>query len=460
MEAHELARPWQAIPARWRDRAENAAAHFVGVTARGRRAEGDLVGAREAMAAGRWHEAARGFIGARRHPLPMVRATADLMLGSILIEHLGQREYGMAALDRAWRSRHPAVAYVAASRLAALHLEGGDRAQARRLHHWAWRHGDGTLRWRSAAALIRLLQDDGDAASAGRLLDLLQRSASAAHSADGWETVASLHHHHGNFERAEAAYRAALDAGATDAALVHGLLGRVLNKQGKLRPAQIELEHAVAGGATARLFFLYELARLHERLGDREAACDGYASVLQVTDNELHNLQAHDDPGDDTVLRNDPRPGAAVRLGRLRETMGELDSAREALRYATERGDPSVAASAWLARARLERRAGDRSAARAAYANAIHVKGGAYPSAELGLVQLLIVAKQFVAAQRMLDSLAGCSDQRVASLAAVQRGELLTALGDTAAARASYEAALMGPLSAGVRAKVEQALSR
>jgi predicted negative regulator of RcsB-dependent stress response len=411
------------------------------------------------MAAGRWPDAVRGYIGARRHPLPVVRATADLMLGTILTEHLGQREHGMRALDHAWRSRHPAVAHVAAHGLARLHLQGGDRAQARRLYHWAWRHGEGTLSWRSAAALIRILQDDGDNATARRLLGSLQRSAGAANSADGWLTVATLHRDRGDAESAETAYRAALDAGATDTALVHGLLGRVLSEQGKLEPSMLELERAVVAGATARVFFMYELARVNERLGDREGACDAYAEVLQVTDNELQNLKERDEPLDGAILRTDPRPGAAVRLGRLRESMGELDAARDALAYATEHGSATVAATAWLTRARLERRAGDRSAARAAYANAIHVRGGAYPAAELGLAQLLISAKQLPAAQQMLDRLVGCGDQRIASLAAVQRGELLTALGDTAAARASYETALAGPLSAGVRARVEQALS-
>lgn len=441
-------------------RAESALSRVVTLSDRGRRAEGDLFGAREAMAAGRWYDAARGFMGARRHPLPTVRATADLMLGVVLTEHLGQHEHGIRALDAAWRSRRPDVADVAAWRLAELYSEGGDRPRARRLYDWTWRNGRSALRWKAAIALIQLLRADGDAAGAAQLVATVDRAASRANSADGWQALATLHRQQGDLDRAEAAYRAALDAGAVDPASLHGLLGQVLSKQGRPAAALPELELAVAGNATGRVWLQYELAKVRERLGHRDEACDAYADVLQVTDDELRNLQGQAGPGNDTVLRSDPRPAAAIRLGRLREAMGEVDAARDAFVYAAEHGSTSVAASAWLARARLERRIGDRSAARAGYANAIHVKGGAYPAAELGLAQLLIVAKQLGAAQQILDRLVGCGDQRIASLAAVQRGELLTALGDTTAARASYEAALAGPLSAGVRARVEQALSR
>ena len=434
---------------------ESALNRAVMLTERGRRAEGDLVGARDAMAGGRWQEAARGWLGARRHPLPAVRAAADLALGTILAEHLGQREHAKQALDRAWRSRHLAEAHIAAYELAGLHLADGDRVQAGPLYLWAWRHGEGKIRWRSAAALIRLLQDDGEAVAAQRLLGSLQRAAASATSSEGWETVASLLEERSDLDGAEAAYRAALDAGGADAASIHGRLGLLLSKQGRPADALHELEMAVAGGAAARMWLQYELAKVQERLGNRDEACDAYADVLQGTDEALRTQQEQD-----YVARGDPRPRAAIRLGRLRESMGEIDAARDALGYATEHGSRSVAAAAWLARARLERRVGDRSAARAGYANAIHVKGGAYPAAELGLAQLLIVAKQLGAAQQFLDRLVACGDRRIESLAAVQRGELLTALGDTAAARASYAAALAGPLSAGVRARVEQALGR
>ena len=441
-------------------RAESALNRVITLTERGRRAEGDLIGAREAMAAGRWADAARGWIGARRHPLPTVRATANLMLGIVLTEHLGQREHGMRALEAAWRSRRPGVADGAAWRLAGLHSEVRDRARARRLFDWTWRNGRSDLRWKAAAALIELLRAEGDEAGATRLFASVERAASAANSADGWQTMASLHMRQGHLDRAEAGYRTAVETGGGDSALLHGLLGLVLSKQGRPEAALPELELAVSGGVTGRVWLQYELAKVQERLGHHEEACDAYADVLQVTDDQLRTLQEQDDPGKDTVLRADPRPGAAIRLGRLRESMGEVDAARDALAYATEHGSKSVAAAAWLGRARLERRIGDRSAARAAYANAIHVRGGAYPAAELGLAQLLMVAKQLGAAQQILDRLIGCGDHRIASLAAVQRGELLTALGDTAAARASYETALAGPLSAGVRARVEQALSR
>ena len=390
---------------------------MVTLTERGRRAEGDLIGAREAMAAGRWDDAACGWIGARRHPLPTVRATADLMLGIVLTKHLGQREHGMRALDAAWRSRRPGVADIAAWRLAELHSEGGDRARERRLFDWIWRNGRSDLRWKAAAALIELLRAEGDEAGATRLLASVDRAASAANSADGWQAVAALHRQQGNLDRAEAGYRSALDAGGGDAAFLHGLLGLVLSKQDRPEAALPELELAISGGATGRVWLQYELARVQERLGRREEACDAYADVLQVTDDQLRRLQEQDDPGTDTVLGRDPRSRAAVRLGRLREAMGEVDAARDALAYATEHGSTSVAAVAWLARARLERRIGDRAAARAGYANAIHVKGGAYPAAELGLAQLLIVAKQLGAAQQILERLIGCGDHRIATLA-------------------------------------------
>lgn len=439
--------------------AEAALARAVTLTDRGRRAEGDLLGAREAMAAGRWHDAARGWIGARRHPLPAVRATADLMLGMVLTEQLGQQDHGMRALHAAWRSHRPGVADAAAWRLAEIHAERGEHEEARRLLEWTWRNGSSGLRWKAAASLIQLLRAQGDEAGATRLFASMHRAASAERSADGWQTVATLHRQQGDLVRAESGYRSALNAGAADAAFLHGLLGIVLSRQGRPEAALPELALAVSGDATGRAWLQYELGKVQERLGHRDEACDAYADVLQVTDEQLRDLQMQDHPGQDNVLRSDPRAGAAIRLGRLRESMGELDAARDAFAYATEHGSRPAAAAAWLARARLERRIGDRSAARAGYANAIHVKGGAYPAAELGLAQLLIVAKQLGAAQQILDRLIGCEDQRIASLAAVQRGELLTALGDTAAARASYESALAGPLSAGLRARVEQALT-
>ena len=409
------------------------------------------------MEAERWSEAATAFIGARRHPLARVRATADLALGAILIGHLDRRQLGIRALEGAWRSQHPSVAPLAALRLAILLHHDGDRQRARRMYRWAGKRGAGSTRWDAITALVSLARDAHDASSAARLLAELEREAGMCNSADAWQALGSLQEKARSPELAEASYRQALACTPADVELVHGLLGRTLARQGKDEAARAELELATAR-ATPPWPFVFLLARVNERLGNTAAACAGYDDVVGVSDNEVGNSLSGAGLAEATA--RDLRPIAAVRLGRLRQSLDDPAEARLAYGYAAEHGTTSISAAAWLALARLERSAGDRSAARAAYARAMVVKGGSYPAAELGLAELLIASKQYGTARQMLESLRSRGDMRVASLAAVQLGELLTALGEVAAARASYEAALAGPLRADVRTRVEQALSR
>ena len=450
--------PWaDRVRAQWHDRVDEPAARVITLTSRGRRAEGDLLAAKELMAAERWSEAATALIGARRHPLARVRATADLALGAILIDHLDQRTLGIRALEQAWRSQHPSVASLAALRLAALLQHDGDLHRACRMYRWAWRRGEGSTRWDSITALVVLAREAHDVSTASRHLAELEREAGICHSADAWQALGWLQEQARTPALAEVSYRRALACEPPDVALVHGLLGRTLARQGRDEAARAELQLATAR-ATPAWPFVFLLARVNERLGNTAAACAGYDDVVGVSDNEVDNSLSWAGVGDATA--GDLRPIAAVRLGRLRESLDDAAEARLAYGYAAEHGTTSISAAAWFALARLERSAGDRSAARAAYARAMVVKGGSYPAAELGLAELLIASKQYGTARQMLESLRSCADTRVASLAAVQLGELLTALGEVAAARASYEAALAGPLRADVRTRVEQALSR
>ena len=442
---------------RWHDHVDETAARVIALTDRGRRAEDDLLAAKELMAAERWSDAARAFIGARRHPLTRVRVTADLALGAILIDHLDRRALGLRALERARRSQHPSVAPLAALRLANLLEHDGDGQRARSLYRWAWKRGEGSTRWDAITALVSLARDAHDASSAARLLADLEREADVCNSADAWQALGSLQEQARTWALAEASYRRALACEPSDVPLLHGLLGRTLARQGKDEAARAELELATAR-ATPQWPFVFLLARVNERLGNTPAACAGYDDVVGVSDNEFGNSTSGAGVGDAATAR-DLRPVAAARLGRLRLSMDDAAAARVAYGYAAQHGTTSVSAAAWLAMARLERNVGDRSAGRAAYARAIVVKGGSYPAAELGLAELLIASKQHATARHMLESLVTCSDTHVASLAAVQLGELLTALGDVAAARASFEAALAGPLRADVRTRVEQALS-
>ena len=457
MGLNEVPRWSDSIQRRWRDRVDDAVARVVTLTSRGRRAEGDLLAAKELMAAERWAEAATALIGARRHPLARVGATADLALGAILVERLGRRVLGIRALERAWRSRHPSVAPLAAFRLAVLLHQDGDGQRARRMYRWAWRRGQGSTRWDSISALVALAREAHDVSTALRLLAELEREAGMCNSADAWQALGSLQEQARTPALAETSYRKALACEPSDVALVHGLLGRTLARQGKDEAARAELELATAR-ATPAWPFVFLLARVNERLGNTAAACAGYDDVVGVSDSEAGNSLSWAGVGEATAA--DLRPIAAVRLGRLRESMDDAGEARVAYGYAAEHGTTSISAAAWFALARLERSAGNRSAARAAYARAMVVKGGSYPAAELGLAELLIASKQYGTARQMLESLRTRGDTRVASLAAVQLGELLTALGELAAARASYEAALAGPLRADVRTRVEQALNR
>ena len=444
------------VRAQWRDRVDDAVTRVVTLTARGRRAESDLLAAKELMEAERWSEAATAFIGARRHPLTRVRATADLALGAILIEHLDRRALGIRALERAWRSRQPTVTALAALRLATLLHNDGDLQRARRMYGWAWRRGHGSTRWDAISALVALARKAHDASTVSRLLAELEREAGVSNSAEAWQALGHQQEKACAPELAEASYRRALACEPSDVPLVHGLLGRTLARQGKDAAARAELELATAR-ATPPWPFVFLLARVNERLGNNAAACAGYDDVVGVSDGEVGNPTTGPGLGD-AENTGDLRPIAAARLGRLRQSMDDTAAARVAYGYAAEHGSTSISAGAWLAMARLERNVGDRSAARAAYASAIVVKGGSYPPAELGLAELLITSKQYATARQMLESLARCGDTRVASLAAVQLGELLTALGEVAAARASYEAALAGPLRADVRTRVERAL--
>ena len=326
------------------------------------------------------------------------------------------------------------------------------------MYRWAWKRGEGSTRWEAIGALVALEREERDGPMIARLVHELEREVGGSTSAEAWQTLGSLQEQAGSPAMAELSYRRALSCGPSDAPLVHGALGRVLARQGKNDAARAELEMATAR-ATPPWPLVYLLARVNERLGNKDAACAGYDDIVGVSDSEVDNSTEGLAAGE-TASARDMRPVAAVRLARLRQSMGDIPAARAAYAYAAEHGATPASAPAWLALARLERDAGDRSAARAAYARAIAVKGGSYPPAELGLAQLLIASKQHAVARQMLESLVSCGDTRIASLAAVQLGELLTALGDVAAARASYEAALAGPLRADVRTRVEQALGR
>ena len=284
----------------------------------------------------RWKEAALAAMRARRHPRAEVRAAADLLLGTILSQHLGNDELAVRSLEQAQRWGDEATAAKAAAELDTLRQ----------------RHSPGTER---SVTLV------GAASRRGHPGDLLLR---------------------------------------------------------------------------------YRMARQLERDGETAEAASAYEELIHVDAESGQNVAAR----------------AALRLGRLRETAGQLARAREAYRRAADHGAQQHTAAAWMGMARVERATGDLAAARDAYRAAVDSRSGDFPAAELGLAQMLIVDRDLASARRLLDRLCDGDDARVAALAAAQRAALLKALGDTGAALASYELALTKPLRPEVRERVEHSL--
>ncbi|MGH7687432.1 MAG: tetratricopeptide repeat protein [Candidatus Dormibacteria bacterium] len=284
----------------------------------------------------RWKQAALAAIRARRHPRAEVRAAADLLLGTILSQHLGNDDMAVRSLERAQR--------------------------------WG---------------------DESTAAKAAAQLDTLLRRRS----------------------------------GGTE---------RSVNLVGA----------ASRHGHRADLLLRHRMARQLERDGETGEAASAYEDLLHVEDESGQNLATL----------------AALRLGRLRETTEQLGAARDAYRWAADHGEPRQAAAAWVGMARVERATGDLAAARDAYRTAVDSRSGDFPAAELELAQMFIVDRDWASARRILDRLCDSDDQRVAALAAAQRGALLKALGDIDAALASYELALTKPLRPKARERVEHSL--
>lgn len=195
-------------------------------------------------------------------------------------------------------------------------------------------------------------------------------------------------------------------------------------------------------GHPADLLLRYRMARQLERDGETGEAASAYEDLMHVDAESGQNLAAL----------------AALRLGRLRETAGQLVAARGAFLWAADHGTPQQTGAAWVGMARVERATGDLAAARDAYRIAVESRSGDFPAAELGLAQMLIVDRDLASARRILDRLCDGDDARVAALAAAQRGAMLKSLGDTDAALASYELALTKPLRPKVRERVEHSL--
>lgn len=129
------------------------------------------------------------------------------------------------------------------------------------------------------------------------------------HSPNGWYNLAMLQRRAGQYDQALVSYQQTLDRGASRPEEVH--LNRAVIFADELRrPVEAERELAAALRLNpAYIPALFNLANLHEDLGRREQAADGYQRILTLDPDNLEalaryaNLQHFADPADPLIPR-------------------------------------------------------------------------------------------------------------------------------------------------------------
>jgi tetratricopeptide (TPR) repeat protein len=411
--------------------------------------EGSLIGrARRLREAGDFTGAIAAFRQASTHPDLIVRATALWQLGAIFLMELGDPQAAIAPLRQAWELRHPDVGPLAGLDLGLAYERAGQLSRAGEAFEWVRDLNDPRYSSYAAIALSRVLLGAGETERARRVLDDAAAGADRSWAALAHRILGELEQALGNLAAAQSQYELALQMGVEDAPEVRVTLARVQAKLGSEGEARKNYEAALAEGVEHAASIRYVLASLQARSAAWSEALGNYELVWH----------AHDD--DFNAGRTDLRPNAAGMLAHLYKKAGDIPAARRAAQYAAEQGSDRVAARAMSFLAALDAADGKGKAARTGFEKALHRAAGTVdlPEARLGMARLDEKEGNLEAALRGYEQLMKSKDETLKAAATFGKGRVLAKLGDRVGARISYQAALDGPISQGLRETVTRHL--
>ena len=398
--------------------------------------------------AGDFRAAGDAFKAAAADSHPLVRSTARLMLGRMLLDNLGDARAAVPLLEAAWELGHPKVAPLAALELAHACEALGEEDRRQELLRWVWQQDVDRFSAIAAGELTQALVDAGDWDEVRRAISYVCDHGAAAMAASSYRNLGDLEQRDGNVDAARRAYETAIARGVQDPAAVRLKLAVIQAEQHEFAAARQSCELALREGVDHAATVRFALAKLQHRLGDDVAARESYAAVV--------NAGAEDfDP-----QHEDPRPDAAFILAELDRRAGRLDEARATLTSLSTADDALVSSRAIAKLATMDDHAGNKAAARAGYERALARAGSSalVPSARLGLARFQEREGSLGAALAGYTEVAATGTELLQASALYGQGRVLARQGDLAAARKALTESLERPVPSEYRSAVEQRL--
>lgn len=398
--------------------------------------------------AGDYRAAADAFKVAADDSRPLVRSTARLMLGRMLLEDLDDARGAVPLLEGAWQLGHPRVAPAAALQLAHAWAALGDEQRRQQQLRWLWQQD--VARWSAIAAaeLAQALIDAGEWDEVRRAISYVCDHGAAAMAASSYRNLGDLEQRDGNVEAARKAYETSIARGVPDPADVRMKLAVIQAEQLDFAAARLSCELALREGVEYPGTVRFTLANLERRLGDLVAARDSYAAVVSAAPDDFDSEQ------------EDPRREAGFLLAELDRRAGRMDEARATLTRLVSDDNTLASAQAMAKLATMDDHAGNKPDARAGYERAIARAGSSalVPSARLGLARFQEREGSLDAALAGYTEVAATGTELLQASALFGQGRVLAQRGDLAAARKALTESLERPVPSEFRSAVEQRL--
>ena len=398
--------------------------------------------------AGDFRAAADAFKVAADDSHPLVRSTARLMLGRMLLEDLDDARGAVPLLEAAWQLAHPRVAPAAALLLAHACAALGDDQRRQQLLRWLWQQD--VARWSAIAAaeLAQALIDTGEWDEVRRAITYVCDHGAAAIAAASYRNLGDLEQRDGNLDAARKAYETAISRGVPDPAEVRMKLALIQAEQHDFAAARQNSELALHEGVEHPGNVRFALAKLQHRLGDLVAARESYAAVVDAGADDF------------AAQQEDPRTDAAFILAELDRGAGRVDEARATLTRLAAVDDVRVSSRAMAKLATMDDHAGNKAAARAGYERALARAGSSalVPSARLGLARFQEREGSLDAALAGYTEVAATGTELLQASALYGQGRVLARQGDLAAARRALTESLKRPVPPKFKGAVEQRL--
>jgi tetratricopeptide (TPR) repeat protein len=276
-----------------------------------------------------------------------VQATAELLMGTILVEDLRRFGEAVAPLEAATQSGEPQIVPGAALGLARALRELGERGRALALYAEVMEQGERVPATAAAFDKAQLLADERDYPGAREALRWIVEQGSDKAVANAHLNLGLLEKESGHPDAALAELLAALDLGVEDDGSTAFAAAELLLQRGDLRSARTMFEKARDRGFAGDLTIQHLLGAIDERERLVAQALAAYESVWRAQGPDI------------SVEVTDVRGEAALAAGRLHCRVGDTVSERSALDRAAELGADPVAAQAHYVLAKLDEADGD-----------------------------------------------------------------------------------------------------